>query len=216
MNFGLLGLLTQDPIAFFLVAAVLIISITVHEFAHAWMADHLGDPTPRHQDRVTLNPLAHLDPVGTALIFFIGFGWGRPVPFDPYNLKNPVRDAALIAVAGPLSNIIMAIGFTLLLTGASAIGLFSSAFTTSVSLLVVYYNVMLAIFNLIPVHPLDGGKVILALLPKNLAYEYDQFMHRYGMIVLILLILPLTGASPVSLLIRPAINFVSGLILTLT
>jgi len=108
----LLELLFSNPLIFILVAAALILSISVHEFAHAYVADKLGDPTPRYLGRVTLNPKAHLDPIGTLLLVVAGFGWGKPVPFNPNNLSNPKRDAALISFAGPLSNFFMAIIFT--------------------------------------------------------------------------------------------------------
>ena len=95
----MINLLYQNPIEFFFVAILLLVAISVHEFAHAFAADHLGDPTPRLAGRLTLNPLAHLDPIGTFLLFFAGFGWGKPVPFDPFNLRNPVKDAAIISFA---------------------------------------------------------------------------------------------------------------------
>lgn len=212
MLMGLLSLLTTNPIAFFILASILIIAITVHEFAHAWMADRLGDPTPRHQDRLKLNPLAHLDPLGTVMIFLLGFGWGRPVAFDPYNLKNPVRDTALIALAGPVSNLllatILAIAFPVV---SSYAGPALGTIIQSVSLLAIFYNVMLAIFNLVPVHPLDGGKIAVALLPHQMALEYEDFMRKYGTIVLIALIFPWNGQSAISALITPVINVVVSL-----
>lgn len=99
----MLNTLLQNPIVFIMSAIGLVIAVTVHEFCHAFVADYLGDPTPRVQGRVTLNPLAHLDPFGTLALLFIGFGWGKPVEFDPYNLKHKTRDTALIALAGPVS-----------------------------------------------------------------------------------------------------------------
>ena len=207
---GLLSILFQNPIAFFLVAGILIISITIHEFAHAWVADKLGDPTPRYQGRVTLNPLAHLDPLGTAALLFIGFGWGKPVMFDPYNLKDQQRDTALIALAGPASNILMALVIAII---AGFVGAASPLFNLIVSLS-LFYNVMLAIFNLVPVSPLDGSKILMGILPKETAYEFEKFMGRYGMFVLIALIFPWGGGgSPVSQLISPVIQaVVTGLV----
>lgn len=215
---GLISLLFSNPVAFFILAAVLVMAITVHEFAHAWMADKLGDPTPRHQDRLTLNPLAHLDPIGTAMIFLIGFGWGRPVVFDPYNLKDPIKDTALVALAGPVSNLLLA---TIIAIGVPLFNIpdpiiyglhpIISGIPNTVSLIAIFYNVMLAIFNLVPVHPLDGGKILVALLPRQLALEYEQFMGRYGTIVLLALIFPWSGTSAISTLITPVINGVVGL-----
>jgi Zn-dependent protease len=208
----MLNLLFSSPIAFAILAVVLVASITIHEFAHAWAADHLGDPTPRSQGRITLNPLAHLDPLGTLAILLIGFGWGRPVVFDPYNLKNPVKDAALIALAGPASNLILAtivaVAFKLGLLGFLSIFGASAIITLIVSL-----NVMLAIFNLVPVFPLDGEKILVALLPRTTAIEYSQFMRRYGMIVLLLLLAPWSGNSPISRLISPIIGFITNLLI---
>ncbi len=213
---GLLSLLFSSPVVFVIVAAIIIAAITIHEFAHAWIADYFGDPTPRYQGRVTLNPLAHLDPFGTALLFLVGFGWGKPVQFDPHNLKDPVKEAALIALAGPVSNLLLALLLVLVIPaidGALGIPL---EITSLLLGLAITYNVMLAIFNLVPVYPLDGSKILFALLPRQMAYEYDLMMNRYGSFILIALILPLVnGTSAVSLLISPVIRLVTGLYLQL-
>ena len=208
---SLISLLFSDPISFVVIAVGLVISITIHEFAHAFMADKLGDPTPRYQGRVTLNPKAHLDPIGTLAILFIGFGWGKAVQFDPYNLKDPIKETALIALAGPASNIILATLLSIL------IGVFNlSGAGLTILLPLIFINVMLAIFNLIPIHPLDGGKIIQAILPKQTALEYEMFMRNYGTMVLLGLILPLFGSrSAASHLISPIINFVMNLLTNL-
>lgn len=208
---GLLFLLSSNPIAFFILAAILIMAITIHEFAHAWTADHLGDPTPRSQDRITLNPLAHLDPVGTVMIFLLGFGWGKPVMFDPYNLKDPVREAALIALAGPASNLLLALIIAVLMPILTAFTGITFSVINEIGMIAIFYNVMLAIFNLVPIHPLDGGKIAVALLPREMSLEYDHFMQRYGTFVLLLLIFPFSGTSAVSMLIAPVISVVVGL-----
>lgn len=198
----LLSYLFVNPLGFLIIAIGILLAITIHEFAHAWVADKLGDPTPRYQGRVTLDPRAHLDPIGTAAIFIAGFGWGKPVPFDPYNLKDPKRDTALIALAGPASNIVLAVALALLIhSGVLA------AFA-SIAAVIIQINVMLAIFNLVPVYPLDGSKILMAFLPSETAYEYDNFMNRYGMIVLLLLIVPWGGSSAISQLIFPVISWV--------
>lgn len=199
----LFSLLLSNPILFFLVAGALIISLTIHEFAHAFIADKLGDPTPRLQGRITLNPLAHLDPLGTLAMLFLGFGWGKPVMFDPYNLKDPKRDAALIALAGPASNLTLA---TLLAIAFRFFG--AESLFASLAYLVIQTNVGLAIFNLIPIHPLDGGKILIGLAPKDVAHEWDQVLHQYGTVILLFLILPLNGRSAVSSLISPIVSAV--------
>lgn len=209
----MIDLLFQNPMAFLISAIGLIVAITIHEFAHAWAADQLGDPTPRSQDRLTLNPLAHLDPIGTAMIFFVGFGWGKPVMFDPFNLQNPKRDAMLIALAGPASNLILAFLLSLIVR-------FAPTFDVSTGLLytflfpTIFLNIMLAIFNLIPIHPLDGGKILVGLLPNQMAREAQDFLSRYGTLILIMLILPIGpgGVSPVSSLMSPIIDFVVNLL----
>lgn len=202
----MLNLLFSNPIAFFIFFPGLVIAITVHEFAHAFVADKLGDPTPRSQGRVTLNPLAHLDPLGTIAILLTRFGWGKPVMFDPYNLKEKQRDTALIALAGPTSNILLAKLISVALNFFQLGQLF-----TLVGIQLLYINLALAIFNLVPISPLDGEKILSALLPKELAFEYEQFMKRYGLFVLILLIFPLFGGvSPVSRLISPIISFLAN------
>lgn len=204
----LIQLLFSDPISFAIIASGLITSITIHEFSHAWMADHLGDPTPRYQGRVSLDPRAHLDPLGTLAILLVNFGWGKPVMFDPYNLKDPVKDSALIALAGPVSNILLATLLSLLVK-FTPLGAFAVIIEA-----VIFINVMLAIFNLIPIHPLDGSKILLPLLPRVTAIEYEEFMHRYGTFLLIAMIFPWGGGrSPASLLISPIIQFIIGILL---
>jgi len=212
---GLISVLFSNPLAFILIAGILLAAITIHEFAHAWLADRLGDPTPRVQERVTLNPLAHLDPVGTAMLLLIGFGWGKPVQFDPYNLKNPVRDAALIAAAGPASNLLMALLLAIILPLIINLSPITGPFLLVVLQVSIFYNCMLAIFNLLPLHPLDGGKILSALLPPTTAIEYDRFMYRYGNLVLIALIIPWNGISPLSAFISPPIAYTTSAFMSL-
>lgn len=205
----MLDILFSNPIIFITFIPGLIAAITIHEFAHAFIADKLGDPTPRIQGRVTLNPLAHLDPLGTIAILLTRFGWGKPVQFDPYNLKNPARDSAMIALAGPASNILLAIGMSIF---RSLIYIDNSALQLALVQLIII-NIALAVFNLIPISPLDGEKIVYPLLPKDMRIEYRQFMERWGLFVLIALIFPIfSGVSPVSRLISPVISFLAGLL----
>lgn len=203
----MLSLFSQNPILFFLVIIGLLLAITIHEFSHALAADLLGDPNPRSNGRLTLNPLAHLDPLGSLALLFFGFGWGKPVETIVSNLQHPRRDIAIISLAGPLSNIILALFLSLLLSFTSS-PLFASLFTT-----IIYINLMLAIFNLLPVYPLDGEKILSGLLPRETAFEFQAFMRRYGTIVLLFLILPLlNGASFLTALISPIIGFFFNLL----
>lgn len=198
----MLDLLFASPIAFLIFITGLLLSIAIHEFTHCYVTDKLGDPTPRIKGRLTLNPLAHLDPIGTAAIILTGFGWGKAAPYDPYNLKNPVRDAALIAAAGPLSNILIATLLAILLRfniGGDFVALFSMQ--------LIFINLALAVFNLIPIHPLDGGKIMRALLPRQASLEYEDIMERYGTMILIMMIFPWAGGrSAVSALLSPVLD----------
>jgi Zn-dependent protease len=179
----------------------LIVAITIHEFSHAWAAERLGDPTPRLQGRLTLNPIAHMDLIGTILLVIIGFGWGKPVQFDPFNLRNPRRDGAIISLAGPISNmgvaVICAVLFRLPMPATLSYLLF----------VILRMNVMLGIFNLIPIHPLDGFKIVEGILPEEQAHEWHG-LERYGMIFLIFLLFPIFGGvAPIQRIISPVINF---------
>ena len=197
-----------------------IVAITVHEASHAWMSDRLGDPTARLMGRLSLNPIVHYDPVGTTLLLVlvvmraigipvIPFGWAKPVPFDPYNLKNPRRDSALISIAGPSSNILLAIILSVILRLVPVTPELIIFFTP-----IILLNILLALFNLVPIHPLDGGKVFVGLLPEKDAHEADLFLRRYGMIILLFLIFPtVRGTSPLFMVLSPVLNFILGILL---
>jgi Zn-dependent protease len=205
----LLQLLLSNPLLFVIVAGALVISLTIHEFSHAFVAEKLGDPTPRLQGRITLNPMAHLDPMGTLAMLIVGFGWGKPVMFDPFNLKDPKRDAALIALAGPASNLLLATGLAIILRIFPAL-----PFALDLILpLVISTNVGLAIFNLIPIHPLDGGKILIGLAPRDVARDWGQVLHQYGTVILLFLIIPFNGQSAVSALISPIVSSVLRLLI---
>jgi Zn-dependent protease len=181
--------------------AALIVAITIHEYSHAWAAEHLGDPTPRLQGRLTLNPLAHLDPIGTIMLILVRFGWGKPVQFDPFNLRNPRRDGALISFAGPVSNMLMATICSIFVR-ILPMTIFSVLLEE-----IVFMNVMLGIFNLVPIHPLDGFKIVEGILPEEQAHEWHG-LERYGMFFLIFLLFPIFGGTaPIARIISPVINF---------
>ncbi len=204
----MLSTLFSSPISFILSIIGLVLAITIHEYSHAFAADRLGDPTPRSQDRLSLDPRRHLDPLGSLMLLLAGFGWGKPVIFDPYNLQQPRRDAALISLAGPVSNVLLA-------TTISIIGkLVLPPYFYPILIPIIIINLSLAIFNLIPIHPLDGAKIVTGILPRDLAYEWESIMNRYGTLLLIFLILPsFSGRSAANLLISPIINFFARLII---
>ncbi len=201
MIFWTLDVLRENPAAFvvylFAFALALVTGIAFHEFSHAWAANELGDDTAARQGRLTLNPLAHLDPVGTALLFIIGFGWGRPTPVNPYRLRLGVkRGNMLVALAGPLSNFVFALiaSLPLILGWVEPVSISSieDASGTQVLgvflLLIAWLNLILGVFNLIPIHPLDGFKVLLGVLPDELARPLTS-LSRWGPALLIGIIL---------------------------
>jgi Zn-dependent protease len=172
---------------------VLLIAFTIHELAHAVTADYLGDPTPRRMGRITLNPLKHLDPIGTLLLLIAGFGWAKPVMVNPMNMRgNPRTSMAVVAAAGPVSNILMAllaaVVFRLGLVDFAAVP--PAGNIPSLSFILsefIWINLILAFFNLIPVPPLDGSKILFAILPGELVYRLRP-LEQYGFIILMLVI----------------------------
>jgi Zn-dependent protease len=200
----LISLLFEQPVIFFMVALALVICISIHEFAHAYAAAKLGDPTAKSLGRVTLNPLSHLDPLGTVLLLVAGFGWGKPVPFDPGFLKNPKKDAAIISFAGPLSNFALATVFALLLRFIDPVSS-ASAILYMVIYYIIFFNLILGFFNLLPLHPLDGFKVVNGLLPDNLSYQWMQ-MAPYGIFILLFLIFTNTTGRILGSFINFALN----------
>jgi Zn-dependent protease len=199
--------LPNDLLSVVLEFGVLLISLTIHEAAHALTADRLGDPTARRLGRVSLNPLVHIDLFGTVILPLVAMisrlpiiGWAKPVPVDTRNLRHPQRDFAIVAAAGPISNLLQAIVAAMLYRVLSAAG--GAGNSVALVLGILYYyvqiNLLLAFFNLIPVPPLDGGNVLLGLLPPRLAYRYAQ-LRQYGFLILYALLL--TGVA--SALIMP-------------
>ena len=179
-------------IDFVFIILILLLSVVVHELSHGYMALYLGDPTAQHAGRLTLNPIKHIDPFGSIILPFLGYmlggfiiGWAKPVPFNPYNLKAGRWGEALVAVAGPVSNIAIALIFTLVFRFTA--GSMSVAFTEIIGYIILI-NIVLACFNLIPVPPLDGSKILFSLLPLPLVYKYRAMLESYGMILVIAMI----------------------------
>jgi Zn-dependent protease len=216
-----------NPVDVFFQVIVLLFAICVHESAHAWTANRLGDPTAKMLGRVSLNPLVHIDPFGTILmpliliaLGFPPFGWAKPTPVDPRNFKNPVRDDILTAVAGPASNFLTAFISVIVLAiiwhgSNSGIGsTFRHADIASplVNLfyLAMWINVVLAVFNLIPLPPLDGSHVIRHFLSYNALRIYDRI--GYIGLIAVMFILPMMGISIVGALIAPFMAFFQGLL----
>ena len=171
----------------------ILFAVTVHEVAHGWMALRLGDPTAKSLGRLTMNPVKHLDPVGT-LVFFLTqtIGWARPVPVNPVYFKDPRRDMIWVAAAGPVSNIMVAVLAAFFIRyGLRTVAIFLPDFVlTPITLMLiisVQLNIGLAVFNLLPIPPLDGSKVLMGLLPGELAARYAQF-ERWGFVVLLFLV----------------------------
>ncbi len=179
-----------DPSTLPFLAVALLAAVTVHEYAHAYVADRLGDPTPRSYGRLTLNPLAHLDLVGSLLILLVGFGWAKPVPVNPANFTHWRRDTLIVAAAGPLANVtllfVLGVPFKLGVLDPHGAG---ATLPLSLLLLVtMQINAMLAVFNLIPVPPLDGSKILMGVLPPAQAVTYAR-LQPYGTMILLVLVL---------------------------
>jgi Zn-dependent protease len=181
-----------------LLAAViaLLVGLTFHEFSHALVADELGDHRPRAMGRLTLNPLPHIDPIGAVMLLIAGFGWAKPVMVNPYALRNGVRSMWLVAAAGPVANLVVAIGFAAVYRVLDLAGL-EGGFLVDLVRNVVLLNVLLALFNLIPIPPLDGYNAVLSFLPPRTAMTVQRYAP-YGILVLLLLII--LPNSPLNLL----------------
>ncbi len=203
---------------------VLFTAITFHEYAHGWVAHKLGDPTAKSMGRLTLNPLAHLDPIGALMMIFFRFGWAKPVPVNPYYFKEPKKDMALVAFAGPIANIITAfVSITICPIFFAVVNKLGAINTVTLFIVQLFaacaqLNVYFAIFNLIPFPPLDGSKILFSVLPNEI-YNKLLMYEKYGMIVLILL--SVTGilgeiiyyaAMPMTTAMNMWMNFLSNIL----
>lgn len=169
---------------YLLLAIHIIASITVHEFSHALAATLLGDPTAKNAGRLSLNPLVHIDPLGLIMLFLVRFGWGKPTPYNPYNLQNPRLGSLLIAIAGPISNFLLAIILAFI---AKRLG-FASPWG-SFFVLGVFINLGLMVFNLIPIHPLDGTKIAAYFIPVRYHETFEHYVHNGPMILLAIILI---------------------------
>jgi Zn-dependent protease len=183
VEFGLLSLLRTDPVVFLMLVAALIGAISMHEYAHALAADLQGDRLPRALGRLTINPLKHLDPLGTLCLVLVGFGWGKPVEFRPQALSSKRFGAAIVALAGPFMNLALALAaaFAFVAVGRplGAVGLFLQLFFA--------INVFLAVFNLLPLPPLDGSRLLTIFLPRD-KQRIIFFLDQYGFLILLVLV----------------------------
>lgn len=182
-----------NPEVFLGLILALVVGISVHEFSHAWMANRLGDPTAASQGRLTLNPLSHLDLMGALMIFLIGFGWGKPVPFNPRNLRNgPISGGAMVAAAGPAANIVTAAALGLvvrnLITSSDLAADTAAASIATILVIMVQINIALAIFNVIPIPPLDGYRILLRFLPPHIVPSIS-WLELQGPFVLLMIVL---------------------------
>lgn len=199
-NINIQDLLIQIP--------AILLALSVHEASHAYVAFRLGDPTAQNLGRITLNPLKHLDPIGTLALIFVHIGWGKPVPVNPYFFRRPMQDMALVSLAGPGSNVVLAVFCALLyriymfLPGDS-FELLENFLTYSVLI-----NIVLALFNLFPIPPLDGSKILMAILPPQWAERYEQ-AGMYGFIIVLILLV--SGA--LDKIFFPLVHLFAGMLL---
>jgi Zn-dependent protease len=203
---------------FILTMVVLVVALTIHEFAHAITADKLGDPTPRSQGRISLWPTDHLDPIGTIMILIssltgFGIGWGKPVMCNHGNFRNPRRDGAIVAAAGPISNILQACVFAAVAQVMIRTGTLSEP-VWNLLLMGIVINLTLTFFNLIPIGPLDGHWIMIAVLPHTQAAAYRFWNQSTGMIVFLLLVFVGSQMGLLQAIIGPPVGFVASLLLT--
>ena len=198
-----------------LLAPPILLALTFHEYAHAFVANRYGDDTAKQSGRLTLNPLRHLDPLGTIMIFLVHFGWAKPVPVNPHRLKNPKKDMLWISAAGPLANMVLAFVSGILLrlifaTGGKPDQYSITGLLTFMLIMSLQINLALAIFNVLPIAPLDGSKILFGLLPSRHEGKI-YFLERYGPFILIGLIVfgQFTGVSVLGSLIWPFVGFFS-------
>jgi Zn-dependent protease len=208
-------LMSRSPELAVILALGFVVAIAVHEFFHAYIADLLGDPTPRAHGRVTLNPLKHLDPLGTILLIFLGFGWGKPVPVNGHNLRTGYRRGmATVALAGPLSNLLLAAIFAVPLRMELAGSADFPLLVLQACRMLVSLNIVLAVFNMIPIAPLDGYRVVLGILPWEWGSRWARYEAHGPLILMALLFLVpfFLRVDVLGLIIAPPTRLLFGLI----
>jgi Zn-dependent protease len=211
-------ILGAGPEVFIGLLVALVVGTTFHEFSHAFVADQLGDHRPRAMGRVSLNPLRHLDPMGTIFFLVAGFGWGKPVMVNAYALRPGRVGMAWVAVAGPLANLVVAAVVAVVLRGAELSGLFEDAgggaFVGRILVWIVEFNVILGLFNLLPVPPLDGYNLVLPFLPLRTALTVQRYATYGVLVLLVLVLLPRLGGgfSPLDWLFGLAVR-ITGLLI---
>lgn len=204
----------QSILSFLILAPPFLFALTLHELAHGYVAWKLGDPTAKDEGRLTMNPLKHLDPLGTILFFLANIGWAKPVPVNPRYFKNPQKGMLLVALAGPGMNLLLAVVSAMLvrlmLVPPVSSPLLLSLLAPAARMLIasVWINIMLAVFNCLPIPPLDGSKVLMGLLPPDAARSYAQ-MEPYGF----MLLLGLSYLGLIGSVIGPVIQFGNRLLL---
>lgn len=214
-RYNFCNMFPSDPIQILFFIAILIMSVVLHELAHGYAALYKGDPTAKYEGRLTLNPLSHLDPIGSFLVPLVTyvaggflFGWARPIPYNPYNLRNPRFDEAFIAIAGPVTNVciaaLAAIGYRVLSYTDGSLGGVEAM--SSLLLVTVILNIGLAVFNMVPIPPLDGSKILFSLLPTKFLY-LRRSIEMYALPLFIVFILFFSGW------LSPVVRFLAGLFL---
>lgn len=200
-----MGIISLDPAVQIILIPVIVFALSFHEFSHGWMAHRYGDPTAKNAGRLTLNPMAHLDIFGSLALYLMGFGWAKPVPVDPRYLANPKRDMMWIALAGPVSNLIVALTSGILLSILLRMGLIGGqSALTMVLIMSLQINLVLAIFNFIPIPPLDGSRILGGLIPYKYQNELAKFEYYGPRILMGLIILSMfTRFNIFSVIISP-------------
>lgn len=213
-------MLNSSPQLLISAVVTLVVALTFHEFSHGWMAKQFGDDTAERAGRLTLNPLAHLDPIGSLMLIFAGFGWAKPTPINPYVIQRRGKAAMLlVSLAGPLANFILAVLAAVpLRLGLIPFQVSSSNILPTPFIFLNYFiqlNLVLMVFNLIPIPPLDGHQILTFLLPPDLAEQWERFGNQYGVLLLIflLLIAPLLGIDLLRRVIQPVIQTLSRLLI---